>query len=390
MPALRLTFLASGAAMGLLHPFLVVILQTRGFSAPEIGVVTALGGVGFALAVPVWGHLGDVTLGRARAFQFGAIGAGAAMVGLGAPVPGIVIGVMVVVYFAFQSSFSALGDALAVSILPDPGRQYGRIRLLQSLAFAVATISAGFLYNRLGYGPAPLLWGLGALLTAAGLIPLTRIPQRREVRAAGARGGSIRLALASQPRLWGVLVAVGLTYIGIMAGNTYIALRLVALGGQSSDVALSAGLAAFAEIPAMAVGGWLARRIGLRALFAISALVYAVCILSWTILGSPEAILATRLVTGLVFAEIWMACVFTMRVLLPDGLQASGQALYQTTAAGVGSVVANGFGGILYGAVGPGMFAFAAVATFIGAGVAWATLPHAVQSRAGLERRPRD
>ena len=386
MPALRALYLVSGLALGLIFPFIAVLLQTRGFDATSIGLVTAIAGVALTVAVPVWGHLGDVTLGRARAYQLAAIAAGLVMLGFSVELPSVILAAIVVGFFVFESAFAPLGDALAVGLLADPGRQYGRIRMLMSLSFAVAAIGAGYAYNEIGYGMVPLLWAAGAGATALVLVPLARIRQRREVRRAG-RGGSIGVALSAQPRLRGILASVALVYLGIAAGGTFLPLRLVALGGQPSDVALAAGLGALMEVPGMLVATWAARRIGLRALFSISAVAYSACILSWAVLETPPAIITTRLICGFAFAGLWIACVLTIGVLLPRPLQASGQALYQTVAAGIAGVLGNMIGGVIYSQIAGGLFAVVGVIGLLGAVLAWITLPGRAESRAGLAAR---
>ncbi len=388
MPALRALFLVSGVALGLIFPFIPVLLQTRGFDPTSIGLVTAIAGVAYTVAVPVWGHLGDVTLGRARGYQVAALGAGIVMLAYSAPLPSVVLAAIVIGFFVFESAFAPLGDALAVGLLPDPGRQYGRVRLLMSLSFAVAAIGAGYLYNEIGYGMVPLLWALGAGATALVLVPLTRVRQQREVHRAGVRGGSIGAALSAQPRLRGILVAITLVYLGISGGATFLALRLVALGGQPSDLALSSGLGALAEVPGMLVATWVARRIGLRTLFCSSAVIYCACIISWTVLDVPLVIIGTRAISGFAFAGLWIACVLTMGVLLPQPLQASGQALYQTVAAGVATVLGNAIGGVIYEQIGAGLFAVVGVIGLLGAVVAWVTVPGGAESRTGLVAHP--
>ena len=388
MPALRALFLVAGVALALIFPFIPVLLSTRGFDPTSIGLVTAIAGVAFTVAVPVWGHLGDVTLGRARSYQVAALGAGLVMLAYSAPLPSVILAAMVIGLYIFESAFAPLGDALAVSLLPDPGRQYGRVRLMMSLGYGFAAIAAGYLYNVIGYGMVPLLWALGAGAIALVLVPLTRVRQRREVRWAGGRGGSIGAALSVQPRLRGILVAIALVYLGVSAGGTFLVLRLVALGGLPSDLALAAGLAALAEVPGMLVATWLARRVGLRALFCISTIAYCVCVISWAVVDVPLAIIAARGLSGFAFAGLWIACVLTMRVLLPQPLQASGQALYQTFAAGVASILGNAVGGIVYAQIGAGLFALVGVIGLVGAVVAWMTLPGRAESRTGLMADP--
>ena len=384
MAALRVLYLIAGLALGLIFPFISVLLQTRGFDAASIGLVTAVAGIAFTISVPVWGHLGDVTLGRARAYQVAALGAGLVMIAYSAPLQSVVLAAIIVGFFVFASAFSPLGDALAVGLLPDPGRQYGRIRMLSSLSFGVSAIGAGFLYNAMGYGLVPILWAAGAAGIALVLVPLARVKQRRAVHRAGVKGGSIGLALSTQPRMWGILAAVGLVYLGIAAGGTFLALRLIALGGQPSDIALSAGVSALTEVPAMVAATWAARRIGLRALFSLSAVVYCACIFSWAVLDTPGAIIATRLISGVAYSGLWISCVLTVGVLLPGPLQASGQALNQMMAGGVAGVLGNAIGGVIYGQIAAGLFAVVGSIGLVGAVVAWGTLPGRAESRAGL------
>jgi MFS family permease len=81
-----------------------------------------------------------------------------------------------------------------------------------------------------------------------------------------------------------VLAVFALAFAGLQGALTFIGIRIVELGGQPSDVAISFGVAALAEIPGLVAAGWLGRRIGLRWLFVASLLLYGLCITSWGIL----------------------------------------------------------------------------------------------------------
>lgn len=379
MAAIRLIFLLGGAVLATFYPFVSVILADRGFTPAAIGLVTAAGSLAFAASVPVWGHLADVRLGRAGALRIAVLLSGLALLFFGLPWPAIVLAAMYLGFAATESALGPLSDAIAVNALARPERQYPWIRLLTSLSFAIVAIACGFLYDRTGYWPATLLYAAIAVMlaVAAGWAPdrpradLTRFEDGRH-----RRGGSFRVAFSVQPRLPGVLLAIFLVHVGVIGGFTYLSLRIVELGGAPSDVALSAGLSALAEVPGMLLAGWLVPRLGLRGLFAAGAFVYALCIASWVVLTSPQLIVATRLVTGFAFAGIWVGSVLTMQRLLPDRLQGTGQGLYQTTAFGVAAVLANLLGGLLIGVSGTGpFFALLAVSAGSAAVVAWFALP---------------
>jgi len=406
--ALHVLVTALGVALGVIYPFISVILADFGFSPGEIGFISSLGAIGFTIAVPAWGHLADVRLGRPRTLQICAIGGGLAMVALLVPVPAALIVVLFLLFWIFESSWQPLADAITVNALR--GRDYARVRLWTSLGFSVAAILAGQVYDRTGYSAAFVLLGAAALVmtvAAAALPDVARADlgrHRRAIQAAtpaadGVDGsaapgpaaepprndwrrtfsfGSSGVALRVAPKLGLVLLASGLLHVGIISGFTFLPLRIEELGGSPGDIALASGVSAGTEVPAMLVMGMLATRVGLRAIFTLSALLYAACLLSWTVIDVPLAIVATRMVTGIAFSGVVVGVVMTIAVLLPADLQATGQALFQTMAFGVAAVVANVIGGVLYESVGPAaLFGTGAALAVAAAVVGWLAFPRA-------------
>jgi len=188
--------------------------------------------------------------------------------------------------------------------------------------------------------------------------------------------GSAGVALRVAPRLALVLAAAAMLFIGVIAGFTFLPLRLQAIGGSPSDIALSSGLAASAEIPTMLVAAAVARIIGLRGMFVGSALIYAVCLVAWAVAEFPLAIIATRAFSGIGFAGVIVAVVLTIAALLPADLQATGQSLFQTSAFGIAAIVANVVGGILYDSLGHvAVFGLGAVMALAAAVLGWFVVP---------------
>jgi PPP family 3-phenylpropionic acid transporter len=387
--ALRLVVLALGVALGVFYPFIPVILASRGFGPAEIGLIASVGAIGFTLAVPAWGHIADVRFGRTRTLQVCAVGGAAAVGVLLADLPPILIAVALMAYWVFESSWQPLADALTVNLVDR--RRYARVRLLTSLSFALSSIGAGFVYDLTGFDAAYVLAAaaaLGMALAAAGVPdiakadlegslggPVTPQPARRWLGSAG-------VALRVAPRLGIVLAAVTLINITIISGFTYLPLRLGDLGSPPSDVALSAGVSALAEIPAMLVAARVASVIGLRGMFVASALIYGAATSSWIVLGSAEIIIATRLITGVAFAWVLVCVVLTIARLLPSELQATGQSLYQTFAFGVGAIVANIVGGVLYEGIGhAAVFGLGAVLAVLAATLGWVAFPRDARTR---------
>ncbi len=344
-----------------------MILRSRGLDPATIGVVAALAALVATLVVPAWGHLADELVGRVRAFRIGLVVATGCAVGLLFQLPLVLVAALVGSFTVFANLFIGLSDALAVADLPAPERQYGALRAYASLSFTIGIVAVGFLYSWAGYGAAPavfLIWSI-ALLFLVGWIPDRAVdPKARgAARTDGGRAvrfGSPGRALAVQPRLPVLLAVFAIAFTGLQGALTFIGIRIVELGGQPSDVALSFGVAAVMEIPGLVAAGWIGRRIGLRWLCLMSLVLYGMCIALWGVLPSAISINATRAVTGLCNGSLMAARVLMVPRLLPQSLQATGQVMFQAATMGFGSVLGSVVGGVAYKSFGPTVFFAAA------------------------------
>jgi len=418
MPAIRALFLLVGAIIGIVYPFIPAILAGRGFDPAGVGLVTAISAVAFTLAVAVWGHLGDVVLGRVAALRIGVAGSAVAILVLLLDVPPPIVGLLVVIFIGFESSFAPLSDALAVNALAGSPAAYPRIRLLASLGFAIASIAAGRLYDEVGFAPASVLWAAAAVAIGVTLrwvpdigrfeeagVPVVGGPAGAAARLSSplgqpgvvrpgsplrrlAGGGSFGIVVRSQPRLPSVLLGIGLVQVGVVSGFTFLSLRLIDLGGGPTEIALAAGVSAIAEIPTIWLIPRVIGRVGLRALLVGGILLYGLVMLTWAGLADPALIVGTRVVSGVAFAGISVGAVMTIAALLPPELQATGQGLNQTVSFGLAAIVANAVGGVVYGWGGAlPLFLGCAALAGVGAVVTWRAVP-ARASAGPLRSRP--
>ena len=218
--------------------------------------------------------------------------AGGAAIALLLPLPAIVIVASLASFALFVGLFNSLSDALAVDALTVPDRQYGALRALASLSFGVGVVAVGFVYNWAGYGAASfvgLAWTVVLFVLVGWVADRThdsgfRRSSAIDDRRVASRFGSVGRAFAIQPRLLGVLAAFTLAWGGVQGAVTFVSIRIVELGGHPSDVALTFGISAIAEVPGLVLASWLGRRIGLRALTAGSLIGFGLCI---AVVGLP-------------------------------------------------------------------------------------------------------
>jgi PPP family 3-phenylpropionic acid transporter len=396
--SLRILFLGTGAWVATVAPFMVVMLSARGLDTVTIGLLSGGSALAATLFVPAWGHLADVLVGRAYAFRIGlalAIGAAAVLV---LPVPLPVFALTMAGFSVLPILFLSLGDALAVDGLPAPERQYGALRALMSLAFAVGVIVAGLVYDAAGYAAVPfvaLVWSVGLVLILGWVPDRTRDPGVRAIAGreggelAAGRFGSVSRVISVQPRFLAVLAVFTMAYTGLQGSMVFLPIRLVELGGQPSDVALTYGIASFAEVPGLVLVGWLGRRIGIRWLVVLAFVAYGLCVASWGVLATPIAINVTRLATGVCFGLLAGARVLIVARLLPEPLQATGQAMGQAATSALGSAFGGLVAGVVYGGFGAmAFFGVAGLLSIVGGVGAWLVLYGRVGDPVRVGERP--
>jgi PPP family 3-phenylpropionic acid transporter len=389
---LRVLYISNGLAVGALYGFVPVLLQAKGFGPALIGLTTGLGSVAYTLALPTWGHVGDVISGPRRALQIACLPAAVFALGFSVPLPVAAVIVCQVVLCAGGGPVMALTDAMALPVLTDTSREYSRLRLLSSAGAAGGAIGCGFIYSETGYVAAPFLYLVTVVLTilAAQLVPLGRDSERhRNARRAldgrdrlvsdRGRLGSVGEAFMIRPRVAAVLLSVILVFMGVMAAGTYIPLRIADLGGGPVEVGFANGIGWVAEIPGLILAGWLVGRYGMRSVLPVSSVGFAACMLSWIVLVDAAPIMVTRFASGIFFGGILLSLVLTMARILPERLQATGQTLLQAAGFGVAAILANLLGGLLYAAAGPlGVFGGGAVCAVVGGLVGLVALPRDV------------
>ena len=107
---------------------------------------------------------------------------------------------------------------------------------------------------------------------------------------------------------------------------------------------------------------------------------YLVALASWIVTDDVRVLVASRVVTGLGYGSFTVSSVVALGVMLPEGLQAGGQALRQSAISAV-AVLGYLCGGLIYGLLGSAtFFTLAACGPMLGAILALRWLPSRSQA----------
>ena len=365
-------YLVVGIMQACYLPFSSIVFRDRGVSFEAIGLVGAINSVLSLAAAPIWGHLGDATLGRVAAFRLAilttAIGVFAFAAGPAAGIPGSMLA-------AFAGAgIVPLLDAIGMERLAEVKGDWGPLRAITSASYAATCLVSGVLVVAGGAFMVGPLYGIGALVVLIGTLRLRVRPPLHDTAAAQLevqsselaggnaeiavagnwrqRFGTVSLAFAQSPKLLGFLMLSLLVNLGAGIFYSYGSLRIQDVGGDASAVTFASTISAGVEIPFFLVGSAIALRFGMRSVYCVGLVALGLCSIGYGIVDNPFALAIVRGLCGIGYSCTLLASVLTVRAIVPSELQATGQALYQAISYGLAISVAAIVGGVIYGELG--------------------------------------
>jgi hypothetical protein len=187
---------------------------------------------------------------------------------------------------------------------------WGTLRAVTSGSYAASSLLSGVAVVAGGVLLIGPLYTIGSLIVLAGTIGL-RITHRprsaateeeleaerselaggnAEIAVAGNwrdRFGTVSLAFAQSPRLLPFLLLSLLMNLGAGLFYAYGSLRIQEVGGDASAVTLAATISASVEIPFFLIGGAVAMRFGMRAVYSVGLIALGLCSLGYAFDVSP-------------------------------------------------------------------------------------------------------
>lgn len=365
-------YLVVGIMQACYLPFSSIVFRDRGVSFEAIGLVGAINSVLSLAAAPIWGHLGDATLGRVAAFRLAilstAVGVFAFAAGPAAGIPGSMLA-------AFAGAgIVPLLDAIGMERLAEVKGDWGPLRAVTSLSYAATCLASGIAVVAGGAFMVGPLYAIGSVVVLLGTIRLRVRPPlhvaaeaqlevesselaggNAEIAVAGnwrRRFGTVSMAFAQSPKLFAFLLLSLLVNLGAGIFYSYGSLRIQDVGGDASAVTFASTISAGVEIPFFLIGSAIALRFGMRAVYSVGLIALGLCSIGYGIFSDPFTLAVVRGLCGIGFSCTLLASVLTVRAIVPSALQATGQALYQAISYGLAISIAAIVGGVIYGELG--------------------------------------
>ena len=335
------------ASIGILLPFLPLLLQTKGLSNSQIGLLLASGPLVSMLVQSPWGYLSDRmrTVKKVLIFQISMAFIVSFQLFSLDTFPLLLPAACI--FFAFAWPPITLLDCLTLATAKENGDSFGSYRLWGSLGFALMALAAGSVLAMVGIEHINYLYQ-GVLLLALLFAVLVR-----DAPPAAQPASFVQLRkLIGQKEIIFFLILIAVLNTANKVNDAFMGIFIRDIGGTEADVGLAWTVGPLSEVPVFALSYYFLMRFNELTLLALAAGIYALRWFLFSITSSPELISVIQIMHGLSFGLFYVSAVSYISKVVPQNLRASGQGLMSTFAGGVAGITGSLLGGFVMDAYG--------------------------------------
>lgn len=327
--------------------YLPVYFQSIGATPTQIGTLLSMGPLVAVLAQPLWGSVGDRAKTKNSVLAALIIGSGAVILFFPLSTWFVYLLCMVCLFTFFQTSISAISDAITLEELEKHKKwSFGPIRLGGTIGFAIMSLAFGFIAKQ----DIRYLFPVYACIMLIALLLLTRFPSISGYQSAG-----------NKMQIWVLFKNRKLmTYMGISVVlqmtlgyyYTFFPVYFRQMGGDSVLLGWSMVISSLSEIPFLLFAQRILRRIRIPHILLISGVAAALRWFSFYFTDNPLWVLPAQVLHGLIFIVLSVTLAMYINQEVPKELKASGQTFHGLLSIGVSRIIGSFAGGFAIEAFG--------------------------------------
>lgn len=341
---LKLIYLMIYGTMACYYPFLAVYFKGKGLSYTEIGIGFALNSIISVAAQPIWGYLTDKYLSKRKTIVITLTASSIAALGFIFASKYYMIMALIILFIWFQSSVSPVTDAYCYDFMEiDKNLQYGQVRLMGSVGYAVTSLLLGIAIQKTSIDMAFYTY----LIVSVVVILIIR-----SIKFEGKHGSNkidisdIKYLLKNKNYTIFITSVVFIS-IALGANGSYIAVLIEKTGGDISRLGLLWFIVAMSELPVFFFGNKLLKKYGDLNLYIISMIIYIFRYLLDSYCSSYIGVIAVQILQGITFTLYLTATMQYINRVSEPKLRTSAITLYAAIGGGIGGFIGN-FGGGLF------------------------------------------
>ncbi|MHC1681728.1 MAG: MFS transporter [Clostridiaceae bacterium] len=343
---LKVLYVAEFGALACFLPFLTVYFQQKGLTLTQIGVAYALFSLVGVVAQPIWGVITDKYLNKRITLIITMSISAIAVFSLIFANSFYLILLSIVLFLSFQSSIIPVADAFTYEIIETHKEiEYGKIRLLGSLGYALVAMLTGQVVKYLGINSGFFLYAVVILL---GVIFVYQIDFQGKSSNKNKTKVKIDdfINLIKEKRFLIFMLAVAVINITLGSNMAYISILIEKTGGDVSNLGTLGFIAAISELPILYFGTKLMKKYGELNLFILGT---ACFVLRYFLNGTSTSyvtVLMLQLMQCITYTLFLLSSLQYLSKITPPKIRTSAMTFY-TAVCSIGNFIGNMSGGVL-------------------------------------------
>jgi MFS transporter, PPP family, 3-phenylpropionic acid transporter len=332
------------AALAGYYPFLTVYLVERGLSYTQIGIAYAITSLISVATQPVWGYITDKYSSKNN-ILFITMLLSSLIINVFVYIKGfpMVMGAMVILVI-FQSPISSILDAYTYDMIEEHRRiQFGRIRLMGSIGYAVFSLLIGILIKATNINSSFYVY---FIMLFTGVFVIKGIKFKGKSQKQKLNFNHLVKTLKNKNFIV-FLFSICIMSIALGVNGSYISVLIEKTGGNVSNLGLLWFIVAMSELPVFFFGGKLLKKYGELNVFIFAILIYILRFFLDGVCINYTQVIFIQLLQGISFPLYLMASLQYLNKIVPSKMRTSGITLYAALGGGLGGFIGNIMGGKL-------------------------------------------
>jgi PPP family 3-phenylpropionic acid transporter len=346
-------FLWIGAG-GFLSPFITLFYKSRGLNGVEIGLLGTFDAVTGMLAAPFWGRWGDASSHPRRLIMLALLASACFALLQGIQSLFWTISIFIILDGLITAGTGSLSNVQAIMAVNGEKSGFGSIRLWGSLGWAVITVLAGLLIEKLGLY-VPFAGYAGMLVAAVFVLFFVRgSPKPKTIikRPERVPFGQMVTTLAHNRTVLGMALAFTVIWITTMGRSQFETLYMTSLGAHASLIGIANTVSALFEVPFMLLADRLIRLHGSRRILRISLLAQAASFLPVVLFPAIPSFFILRILASIALSFNVPAYYSCLVESAPEGQGGTVVSIFDVTLRSGVALLALPLAGLLFDQLG--------------------------------------
>lgn len=327
-----------------IYPFLTIYFQDRGLSFKQIGVLFALNSLVGVASQPIWGFITDKYLNKRVTLSL-MLAVSAVMSFVFVAARGFYpILFTLITFMAFLSPIFSVNDAFCYDIIDKrKDLQYGKIRLMGSIGYAVISLALGWVIKFSSINSAFISYFIFSIFS----LLILRNMNFRDHNSQGSLNFGDVVSILKNKRFIIICLSAMIINAALSANGNYISVLIQKTGGDVSNIGMLWFLLAMSELPLFFYGKSVLKRIGVLNAYLLSLSLYFFRYLGDSLAVSYQVVLLIQILQGVTFPFYLMSTLDYVNSIVPERARTTAITVFAAFTGGIGGFIGNIGGGYI-------------------------------------------